>query len=126
MGVTLFEALLLEKPFRVPAHVTAPCVAPYLATAEPKQPRRLDPDFPLELEVVISRAMARDPAARFESARDLAIALQQFAMNKTPRKGCQPIGRSAPPVLRGRHRLVRRAPAFVADPPVLEPGAPRR
>ena len=23
MGVTLFEALLLEKPFRVPAHVTA-------------------------------------------------------------------------------------------------------
>ena len=45
MGVTLFEALLLEKPFRVPAHVGGPSVAPYLATVEPKPVRRLDPDF---------------------------------------------------------------------------------
>jgi serine/threonine-protein kinase len=115
MGVTLFEALLLEKPFRVPSHVTAPCVAPYLATAEPKQPRRLDPDFPPELETVISRAMARDPAARFESARDLAVALEQFGMNNPPQKARVPIAPCARSAARGRRTLLSRPPALVAD-----------
>ena len=78
MGVTLFESLLLEKPFRVPAHVTGPSVAPYLATVEPKPVRCIDPDFPEELEAIITKAMVRDPERRFECAFDLGDALHEF------------------------------------------------
>ena len=82
MGVTLFEALTLEKPFRVPAHVTAPALAPFLATAQPRIEKLHDGDFPEELAAVIMKAMARDPVRRFESARELACSLDQFAASR--------------------------------------------
>ena len=78
MGVTLFEALLLEKPFRVPPYVSGLSVPPYLATAEPKPVRQIDGDFPEELEAAITRAMARQPEQRFESAGELADSLRQY------------------------------------------------
>jgi serine/threonine-protein kinase len=112
MGVTLFEALLLEKPFRVPPHVTASCLAPHLATAEPKRPRQLDPDISPELENVIGKAMARDPARRFESARDLAVSLQRYVMDNPPRKERAKVARTVPTMLRGRHSLLQCKRAF--------------
>jgi serine/threonine-protein kinase len=124
MGVTLFEALLLEKPFRVPAHVTAPCLAPHLATAEPKHARQLDPDFPLELEAVITKAMARDPSRRFESARDLALSLNQFVMQNPAGRTRAAAARTYPSPLRGRHTVVRREPALRADHSDLDRSAP--
>jgi eukaryotic-like serine/threonine-protein kinase len=126
MGVTLFEALLLEKPFRIPAHVTAPCLAPHLATAEPKRPRQIDPDFPPELEVVITKAMARDPARRFESARDLAFSLRRFVMKNPPGRKRSRALRTAPSPLRGTHALVRRELAFHVEHSDLDLSPPWR
>ena len=103
MGVTLFEALLLEKPFRVPAHVCGPSVAPYLATVEPKPVRRLDPELPDELEAVITRAMARDPGSRFESAGDLAADLEQFAAKSRSERHPGGLARRSKSTLRGPH-----------------------
>ena len=74
--------LTLEKPFRVPSHVTAPALAPFLAAAEPRVERLHDGDFPEELAAVIMKAMARDPACRYESAGDLALSLDQFAASR--------------------------------------------
>jgi len=79
MGVTLCEALTLERPFRVPVHVSAAGLAPYLARAEPRRPCRIDPGFPGELEAIIMKAMARDPRHRHDSARVLADDLERFA-----------------------------------------------
>ena len=108
MGVTLFEALLLEKPLQVPSDLAGPSLAPYLATAEPKPARLIDPDFPPALEAVIAKAMARDPSRRFESARDLADSLEAFvtASRAESRRGAST---HEPHVqLRGPHaRLVR-------------------
>ena len=127
MGVTLFEALLLEKPFRVPAHVTAPCLAPHLATAEPKRVRQIDPDFPPELEAVITKAMARDPARRFESARDLALALRQFVMTNSPRRERDRTTRAARFAASSERRaFVRREPAFLVDHSDLDCSLPWR
>jgi serine/threonine protein kinase len=103
MGVTLFEALLLEKPFRVPAHVSGPSVAPYLATVEPKPVRRIDPEFPGELETVITRAMARDPSRRFECAGDLAESLRQFVTNSRSGRRFSGVERFSQAILRGPH-----------------------
>jgi len=78
MGVTLYEALTLEKPFRVPEHVTLAGVAPFLAGAEPTRPCLVDPGFPEELELMIMKAMARNPGHRHDSALELAGDLERF------------------------------------------------
>jgi eukaryotic-like serine/threonine-protein kinase len=126
MGITLFESLLLEKPFRVPAHVTPTCLAPHLATAEPKRARQIDPDFPPELETVIMKAMARDPAHRFESARDLAFSLRQFVINNPPGRQRDRITRTAHSPHRPRHTFLRREPAFLVDHSDLDCSLPWR
>jgi serine/threonine-protein kinase len=126
MGVTLFEALLLEKPFRVPAHVTPTCLAPHLAAAEPKRARQIDPDFPPELESVFMRAMARDPANRFESARDLAFALRHFVLNHRPGREHDCALRKAHSQQRPRHTFLRREPAFLVDHSDLDCSLPWR
>jgi serine/threonine-protein kinase len=108
MGVTLFEALLLEKPFRVPAHVIGPSLAPYLATAEPKPARRIDPDFPAQLDAVITKAMARDPSRRFESAGELAESLSRVVTDdQFGSRRIHVVGESRP-ALRGPRARPRR------------------
>jgi serine/threonine-protein kinase len=103
MGVTLFEALLLEKPFEVPSHVTGPSIAPYLATTNPKPVWRIEPDFPEQLEAVIMKAMARDPAGRFDSAGDLAESLQAFVSNTRCADRRSTLVRDSLLTLRGPH-----------------------
>lgn len=43
---------------------------------EPSQPRRVDPDLPHDLEVVLSRCLAKRPENRYESAAEVAADLQ--------------------------------------------------
>jgi eukaryotic-like serine/threonine-protein kinase len=112
MGVTLFEALLLEKPFRVPSHVTGPSVAPYLATVEPKPVRRIDPDFPGMLEAVITKAMARDPQQRFETAGLLADSLQDFVTKSRSVSRSTSLERQSRLTYHGLHARPRRETAF--------------
>ena len=42
----------------------------------PVRPRDLVPSIPFELEIVLALALAKDPAARFASALELAAALR--------------------------------------------------
>jgi serine/threonine-protein kinase len=79
MGVTLFEALTLARPFRVPRHVGPAGVAPFLARAQPRRPSVIDPRFPDELESIVMKAMARAPRRRHDSAGELAQDLERFA-----------------------------------------------
>ncbi len=93
MGVTIFEALTLERPFRVPDHVTLPCLSAYLSTAPPRRPSDVRPGFPPEHEAVILKAMARDPADRYASARQLADDLEQIGIRWTFRRTRAPLER---------------------------------
>jgi serine/threonine-protein kinase len=79
LGVTLYEALTLEKPFRIPGHINRANLAPYLASAQARRPCAADPQFPEELEAVVMKAMARDPRDRYDSARELAADLERRA-----------------------------------------------
>jgi serine/threonine-protein kinase len=124
MGVTLCEALTLERPFRVPEHLGVSGLAPFLARAEPRRPCLLDPDFPEELEAIIMRAMARDPRQRHDSARELAGDLARFAEGAPV-----PVPPSRAPAesrlrLNGPHTFSRRdvADRSDEDPPVFDPG----
>ena len=87
MGVTLFEALTLDRPFQVPDHLTLPSLPAYLATAQPRRPREVQRGFPEEHEAIILKAMAHNPSHRYESADELADALDQVARRRTVHYG---------------------------------------
>jgi serine/threonine-protein kinase len=116
LGVTLFESVTLERPFHPPDSLPATCLPLYLATAQPRHPRVLDPALPAELEAIILKAMARDPLQRFQSAEDLADALDQLAAN-WPAREVSPGGHPAHQLPAEPHgaRVPRSPIAFAAS-----------
>jgi tetratricopeptide (TPR) repeat protein len=75
LGATLYELLTLCPAF--PAGDREGLLS-QITTAEPAPPRRLDRSIPADLETVVLRAMARDPADRYATAGDLADDLRRF------------------------------------------------
>ena len=75
LGATLYELLTLESPY--PADSPARLVK-LLADTDPRPPRQLNPAIPLDLETIVLKAMAREPAHRYASAREMAADLQAF------------------------------------------------
>jgi serine/threonine-protein kinase len=84
MGVTLYEALTLGRPFTDPAGVPVSALSAFLARARPRPPRAIDPRIPPHLEALILKAMARNPADRFDSAAALAAALDRWCTTVDP------------------------------------------
>lgn len=72
LGATLHEVLTGNPP-----HIAA-SVQLALAHAMESPPPRYDESVPAELASICARAMARDPAERFESVRALRAALRAF------------------------------------------------
>src|SRR5262249_27201213 len=77
LGVTLYEALTLEPayPGQDRARRRRGGSGPGGPGAPPGRPTRA---APAELETVVLKAMARDPAERYQSARELADDLRRF------------------------------------------------
>ncbi len=73
LGAILFELLTGEHAFR--GDTTADTLRAVL-DHEPPPPSSLRPEVPRWLDRIVARCLAKDVAARFESARDLAFALQ--------------------------------------------------
>jgi serine/threonine protein kinase len=74
LGVMLYELTTGRRAFSDdgPPAVEDPKLTP---------PRALDPGFPAELEAILLRATARDPAQRYPTAEALQQALEVFAQN---------------------------------------------
>lgn len=79
LGAILFELLTGQTPYKgdtpmsvVVKHITEPV------------PRILsvDPNLPADCETLISKAMAKDPDARYQTAGEFASALETVALNK--------------------------------------------
>jgi serine/threonine protein kinase len=49
--------------------------------ADAPRPSRYDPQYPAPLEHIVMRALARDPRQRYQSAEQLQIDLEQFALD---------------------------------------------
>src|SRR6516164_9141504 len=75
LGVTLYELLTLRPAFdgRDRAEILR-----RIAEQEPAPPRRLNPAVPRDLETILTKAMAKDPAARYATAGDLVLDLGHF------------------------------------------------
>ena len=75
LGALLYHVLAGEPPYRAPT--AAAIIAAVLAgPPAPLAPRA--PNAPVELIAIAERAMARDPAARFPTAAEMAAELHRF------------------------------------------------
>ena len=101
LGCTLYFALSGKPPFPVDG-VRAKLEAQRNET--PKPIRELVPETPPALAGVLGQMMAKDPADRFQSADEAAVALQRFAKR-------EPIAIPFRKVLAARSKAVRRKAA---------------
>src|SRR5262249_18054113 len=71
-----------------------------IAQEEPARPRRLNRAIPRDLETIVLKAMAKEPAERYATAQELADDLRPFLEDKAIR--------AKPPSLERRRRGGRR------------------
>ena len=75
LGVTLYELLTLQPVFNGQDRQE---LLRQIAFEEPKKPRRLNKSIPEELEIIVLKAMAKNPAERYDTAQELANDLKRF------------------------------------------------
>jgi serine/threonine-protein kinase len=104
LGVVLYELLTGRKAF---AGDSLESIHRAVLESTPPQVHELCRAVPPALSAIVARAMARDPAHRFASAAELAVALRQWCESATGPAGEDP----APPADRGERtiRLPRHA-----------------
>lgn len=80
LGATLYELLAL-RPFCA-ATGTAKLIDE-IAHGQPPPPRKFDKAIPVDLETIVLKATARDPAARYPSAEEMANDLRRFLSDRS-------------------------------------------
>jgi serine/threonine protein kinase/Flp pilus assembly protein TadD len=79
LGATLYEMLTLHPVFDGRDRQE---LLRRIASEEPRPPRRLNPAVPAELEVIVGKALEKDPATRYATAQELADDLRRFREDK--------------------------------------------
>jgi serine/threonine protein kinase len=82
LGLTLYELLTLRPAFdQADRHQLIRRVM----HDEPPHPRKLNPAIPRDLEVVVLKAIDRDPSRRYQSAAEMAEDLERFIEDRPVR-----------------------------------------
>ena len=79
LGCVLYEASTGQLPFDGPDAVS---VAMRQVNEEPVPPTQIKPDLSPDLEAIILKAMAKNPYERFQTAREMKAALDDFLMGR--------------------------------------------
>jgi tetratricopeptide (TPR) repeat protein/tRNA A-37 threonylcarbamoyl transferase component Bud32 len=74
LGVILYQLLTGRLPFEG----TSRTILHQVLNDEPKRPRSLNNRIPHDLETICLRAMAKEPARRYQTARDMADDLRRY------------------------------------------------
>src|SRR5690606_19543987 len=96
MGVILYETLTGRRPFDAP---TLYELLRQQVELDPPPPSTLRPDLPPALQTVIAKALAKNPALRFQSATEFAQALESGAPVSLVGTGSASAGRGSAPLL---------------------------
>src|SRR6185295_139960 len=81
LGICLYECLTHRKPFGGDSLTSIS----YKIVHEPFPPLgEINPQIPEGFEEVVTRCLAKDPAKRFQRARDMALALRAVARGEKP------------------------------------------
>jgi formylglycine-generating enzyme required for sulfatase activity len=82
LGLTLYELLTLRPAFdETDRHK----LVKQVMHDEPPRPRQINPDVPRDLETVVLKAIARDPARRYQTAGEMAEDLKRFVEDRPVR-----------------------------------------
>lgn len=79
LGVTLYEMLTRQRPFDGASREQ---IIARICADEPKAPRRINPDIPIDLETICMRAMEKDPRRRYQTAGEMAADLRRYAEDR--------------------------------------------
>jgi serine/threonine protein kinase len=82
LGMTLYEMLTLRPAF---GDSNRARLVQRILHEDPVPPRKLDPRIPRDLETVVLKAIAHDPARRYATAGDLAEDLRRFLADRPVR-----------------------------------------
>jgi serine/threonine protein kinase len=80
LGVTLYELATLRVPLDV--HDRMKSAGRPSPTSTVKLPRRICPSLPIDLETIVMKAMADEPAHRYQTAGELASDLARFLQDR--------------------------------------------
>ena len=111
LGIVFYQMLTGARPFK---GATLGAVCAEILNTEPERPSRHNPAVPAELDAVIAKCLAKNPADRFASCEDLARALYPFARSRP--------APPPPPVYKSKSsrtpRKVRRAASKIRSYPI--------
>jgi len=79
LGVILYELLTLEKPFPGDNMTT---IIYKIVHENPRPPREINHSLPEKLAAAVDKALAKNPAARYQTAGEFVLALNEFAAAK--------------------------------------------
>ena len=79
LGLTLYEMVTLRPAFAADERAQ---LIERMLHAEPPRPRQLDGRIPRDLETMILKAIAKEPARRYQTAGELAADLQRFLADR--------------------------------------------
>jgi WD40 repeat protein/serine/threonine protein kinase len=79
LGLTLYELLTLRPAFD---ETDRSRLLAQVLHGEPPRPRQVNPEVPRDLETVVLKAIAREPARRYQTAAELAEDLRCFAEDR--------------------------------------------
>ncbi len=114
LGVTLYEMVSGRPPFEADSAMTLMMM--HINDPVPN-PKKLNPDVPDSLVAIINKALAKDPADRYQTAAQMAAALRNALA-----------GRAAGPVPSARSTMVEETPTMMKSgkATTVEPvGVPR-
>ncbi|MCC6421333.1 MAG: serine/threonine protein kinase [Gemmataceae bacterium] len=109
LGATLYELLTLRPPFDGQDRHELLC---QIGADDPRPPRELDRAIPAELETVVLKALAKDPADRYATAQEMADDLHRFLEDR-------PVLARRPSLLERLRKWSRRHRAVVVSGVVL-------
>lgn len=100
LGITLYELLALRPGFDAEDRHQ---LLEQILHKEPPRLRKVRPDIPVDLEVIVHKAISKDPQERYQTARDFADDLRRFLSH-------QPIKARPPAAWEAAIKWVRRRP----------------
>jgi serine/threonine protein kinase/WD40 repeat protein len=79
LGITLYEMLTLQPAFEDTDRAR---LIERVAREEPPRPRKIDPRIPRDLETIVLKAIAKEPARRYATAEAMAEDLRRFLADR--------------------------------------------
>jgi serine/threonine protein kinase/outer membrane protein assembly factor BamD (BamD/ComL family) len=87
LGIVLYEMATARRPF---IGATASDLLTAIVNQLPTSPRVLNPDVPLEVDRIITKALEKNPALRYQTASDLRSDLQRLKRDLDRASSLQP------------------------------------